>query len=789
MSAPIHVRNLSAVVAAGNLRDGEHGSASRLDLKITSDRDLLSRHLKVKNDPSCHQEVQPDKDAHDDETESTSLAFGSEGQEAQLATCMTKKPLQEGSQRQATAMQHRPETMQFHFPINSSTEIHQADLMQVPSNSMPSPGTTRQLFDENLQDLNILWGGMDGSLSLEEYFPLGAEFPNDLIPITGLDNHEQASSSLTGPSSGGTSGDTVPDCPHSDDDASLCDYQLPSLNQHDEINSQDAEDLSERPDSPTEQTENHMLYPWRIGKEEYQSILSLFDSVRHILDADFVFPSKYVLCRYIEGFFTGSHGHLPFLHLPTVSIARLSPPLILAIIAMGAQYRFESKRAVCFCRASKSLIDNFISVHAPFFPSFNPGTDIDEVTCSQRIGMEILQSQIILSTLGIWGHHGLLSDSISMTTQMAQTFRDGALLNDDYSDCETWNAWIQKEGQRRTIFTAYMLSNNQTALYNMPPKILNSEMATTYLPSSEEVWKASSATEWRALRSKQHPCVPFGTAYARLFRSKQIQRRRPSLSSFGNLILIHGIFQNIFLAWETAYSTASPTERPTTLPVDVLSKFHTALRRWQRSWEASSDPSTITPSSPKGPLGFNATAIFRIACIRLHLNLGPYRKLGTWNPEIIANAFLNAPKPPQSPQVYHAVLQSIHALSIPVRLGIEYVARTQTLTWSTIHSLCNLECALFLCKWLETLAEDPGDLHADTKRLLRIIASVLREADLVTPNAADVAGDGGQQLRQMGAVLVRLLSDILKGEHVFGMMRIFCQALRIYAGILDRGGT
>jgi hypothetical protein len=163
--------------------------------------------------------------------------------------------------------------------------------------------------------------------------------------------------------------------------------------------------------------------------------------------------------------------------------------------------------------------------------------------------------------------------------------------------------------------------------------------------------------------------------------------------------------------------------------------------------------------------------------------------LGTWNPEIIANAFLNAPKPPQSPQVYHAVLQSIHALSIPVRLGIEYVARTQTLTWSTIHSLCNLECALFLCKWLETLAEDPGDLHADTKRLLRIIASVLREADLVTPNTVDVAGDGGQQLRQMGAVLVRLLSEILKGEHVFGMMRVFCEALRIYAGILDRGVT
>lgn len=747
-----------------------------LDSEITSDSDLLSRHLKIKNDPSCHQEVQTNNHTLYDEVEKPSLVAESDGQEGQSETCMTIEPLrQEDSHIQATAIQSQ-------FPITSSTRTRQANAIQVSGNSMPSPDTTDQLFDENLQDLNILWGGMDGNLSLGEYFPLGAEFPNDLIPIPGFDIYEPASSALTGTSSGGTSGDIMPNDPDCDDE-SLCNYQLPSLNQNDEINSQDAEDLSERPDTPMEQTENHPLYPWRIGKDEYQSIVLLIDDVRHILEADFVFPSKYVLCRYIEGFFTGSHGHLPFLHLPTVSIASLSPPLILAIIAMGAQYRFESQRAACFFRASKSLIDNYISVHALFSCS-KPGANID-VACSQKNRLEILQSQIILSTLGIWGHRDLLNDSISMTAQMAQAFRDGGLLNDDYSESETWNTWIQKEGRRRTTFTAYMLSNNQSILYNLPPKMLNSELTSLCLPCPEELWKASSATEWKALRSKQPSCVSFGTAYARLFRSKQTQRRRPSLSSFGNLILIHGIFQHIFLAWELTSST-SPTTESVTLPLETLSKFHTALRRWQRSWEAASDPSTITPSSPKGPLGFNATAIFRIACIRLHLNLGPHRKFETWTAETIANSFLNAPKPPQSPQVYHAVLQSIHALSIPVRLGIEYVARTQTLTWSTIHSLCNLECALFLCKWLETLAVHPEDLHADTKRLLRIIASVLREADLAAPNTVDFGGNGEQHLRQMGAVLVQLLSEILKGEHVFGMMRVLCEALRMYADLLER---
>ena len=227
----------------------------------------------------------------------------------------------------------------------------------------------------------------------------------------------------------------------------------------------------------------------------------------------------------------------------------------------------------------------------------------------------------------------------------------------------------------------------------------------------------------------------------------------------------------------------SAGDQPSSLPVEFLTKFHTALRRWQKSWETSSDPS-ITPSSPKGPLGFNATAIFRIACIRLHLNLGPHRSLRTGDPEVIASAFCNALRPAQTPQIYQAVLQSIHALSIPVRLGVEYVARTQTLTWSTIHALSNLECAVFLCKWLETLASDPSHISKDTRRILRIITSVLREADLAPP--VNWAGDfRPDQLRRMGAMLVRLLSEILKGPHVFEMMYVFCDSLRTYANLLE----
>lgn len=576
----------------------------------------------------------------------------------------------------------------------------------------------------------------------------------------------------------------MPDSPLSDDDASLSNFQLPSLPRNEESISQQGENTSENFDSrPTSSAEQEPNYPWRVSKEDYQYILSKVNYIRSNLPDSFSMPSKYVFCRYIEGFFTGSHEHLPFLHLSTVSIANLSPPLILAIMAMGAQYRFERERAVRFYKVSRSLIDRHIHLHTSSNPLYSPCSD--SMDCTEKTHLEVLQAQIILATLGTWGNHGLLHDSLEIAGQISLYLRNSGLpLQDFHSNDESWSTWIRQEGQRRTKFIAYMICDNHTILCNMPPKILNSEVSSLYLPWPEELWRASSASEWNILRSKWPHCVSFGDGYSQLFRNKPIYQESFSLSSFGNLVLIHGLFQHIYLAWEASfYVPVSSEDQHTSLPVEFLTKLHTALRRWQKNWEKSSDPS-ITPLSPKGPLGFNATAIFRIACIRLHFNLGPHRSLGTGDPEAIASAFCNAPRPAQTPQIYHAVLQSIHALSIPVRLGVEYVARTQTLTWSTIHSLCNLECALFLCKWLETLASDPTYIHRDTRRLLRIITSVLREADLAPPGDR---GDefGAERLRRMGAMLLRLLSEILKGTHVFEIMHVFCDSLRTYANLLE----
>lgn len=54
----------------------------------------------------------------------------------------------------------------------------------------------------------------------------------------------------------------------------------------------------------------------------------------------------------------------------------------------------------------------------------------------------------------------------------------------------------------------------------------------------------------------------------------------------------------------------------------------------------------------------------------------------------------------RGPRVITALLYAVHALSLPVRMGLEYVSRHQMYFWSCQHSICALECAVLLWNWL-----------------------------------------------------------------------------------------
>lgn len=95
--------------------------------------------------------------------------------------------------------------------------------------------------------------------------------------------------------------------------------------------------------------------PFRISPGDYTVLKGRVEEFSSVLPNDFVFPSRHTLIRFVEGYAGSFHEHLPFLHLPTLSLLEISPELLLAILSVGAQCRFENQRGYELWYAAKTV--------------------------------------------------------------------------------------------------------------------------------------------------------------------------------------------------------------------------------------------------------------------------------------------------------------------------------------------------------------------------------------------------------------------------------------------------
>jgi hypothetical protein len=84
--------------------------------------------------------------------------------------------------------------------------------------------------------------------------------------------------------------------------------------------------------------------PWRVSPRDHRVIQSKLEDFSSVLPSGFSLPLRRTLSRYLEGYISGFHEHMPCLHIPTLVPVNLAPELLLALVAIGAQYRFESYR-------------------------------------------------------------------------------------------------------------------------------------------------------------------------------------------------------------------------------------------------------------------------------------------------------------------------------------------------------------------------------------------------------------------------------------------------------------
>lgn len=559
-----------------------------------------------------------------------------------------------------------------------------------------------------------------------------------------------------------------------------------------------------------------------VSNEDRQLLLhaiSKFDSV----PSGFRLPTRLTLARYVRAYVDGFHEHLPFLHIPSMSVASCSVELILAMAAVGAQYCFEAEEGLGLFHAARAIASQRIRrrdariaaaerggahtaaspyEHAASTPSTRGRSDsVSNYTFNGPLGlpsdrdassaapsskedlMQSAQALLVLMAMATWAKHKeILREALAIQSILASIVRDDGLrLAPGEESHKTWQEWARFESVLRTKYIVYCFFNLHCIVYDIPPLILNSEL-NMRLPCDSGLFKATTDAQWREEWKREgHQQMQFQDALRRLFHGNG-NEPTPGHSAMGNYVLIHAIIQHIFFVRQSARCRFDSPD----LTADEVTPLDQAVRNWQSGWKRSPE-SSLNPLDPNGPVAFNSTALLRLAYIRLNMDTGPGRALGTRDPLQIAQALRDTPAIKRGPKLMRALLHSSHALSIPIKIGIRLVAKTQTFIWSIQHSLCSLECALLLGKWLEAisaLGPEPEPPISDSEmRILSLVRTVLDETEFRVPSEEQL--DLPQLAKHLNAGVLRVWAAIFKGAQTWAIVEVIGTSLDIYADMLE----
>ncbi|KAL2814611.1 hypothetical protein BJX63DRAFT_194382 [Aspergillus granulosus] len=564
---------------------------------------------------------------------------------------------------------------------------------------------------------------------------------------------------------------------------------------------------------------------WDISNIDRQVFVQKLDEFVHVLPKGFIPPSRHALSRFFAGYINGLNEHLPFIHVPTLSVAKCSPELTLALAAAGSHYRFENNRGIDLFHAAKAILLerlrrrdskqvpcptwNFLSPSSGFHGSRGSSTTSNSpyqphqhqphimytavdpsnyATEDSDAHMEVIKTFLLLTIFASWERHPeLLREILSLQSTLARLVREHGLSEPSIGlDPNNWEEWVRRECSRRTKLIVYCFFNLHSIMYNIPPLILNAELKLN-MPYSHDVWKATNAAQWRRLlRTRPGSEVSFQEAFTKLFLKPNMTSTAP-ISPLGNYILIHALIQQIFFARQLCLS--APNLHGTSLRPEDLSVLDNSLSSWKALWKRTPE-SSIDPQNPAGPIAFTSTALLGLAYIRLHVDLGPCRRLVSQDPVQIARALNESAPIVRSPRLIMALLHSAHALSIPVRLGIDFVARTHSFFWSIQHSLCSLECAFLLSRWLLSIpmTQIEQRLSEHERKLLVWIKSMMDETDMAVdpPGPPDIDFMANPyKAKQLSVAIVRVWARTFKGNTSWAIVDLVGSSLDAYADLLE----
>ncbi|KAK1460311.1 regulatory protein [Colletotrichum melonis] len=456
--------------------------------------------------------------------------------------------------------------------------------------------------------------------------------------------------------------------------------------------------------------------------------------------------------------------------------------------AVGAQLRYETRNASALYRAGRAIIlhrlesgelaiqpGGLCGISRPSNSLILAGEEAYISAAASRL--DTMKAILLLATYSTWQEDScIVRESLEYPGLLARCLRESGLVNDaSHTDEDLdWYSWARAESDRRAKLAAFCFLNLQTLVFNVPPVILANEI-DLWLPVTCDEWMAPSAALWLEARSKSPALVRFQEAFVNLVQPRM--EECPVPSPFGNFVMIHAILQRLIVAKQLSLDPASPGYAP-----EEVAKFESSLHRWRDQW-CKAPESVLDVRHTKGSLSWTATSLLGLAHVRLHFASRRPQEVCSGNPKTIAGNAWDARPPERGPQLVYALLHAVHALNIPVQLGIDYLASCQAFFWSLQHCFCSFEAAVFLSKWLYMLAETQDTGELDKCVVNEALASVkaIDGYDLST-----LEDNTSHSLETLGHLVIKLFAKMFERcNSAWPIMRTIGQSLHEYASLLD----
>jgi hypothetical protein len=261
-------------------------------------------------------------------------------------------------------------------------------------------------------------------------------------------------------------------------------------------------------------------------------------------------PSCHTFTKSLSAWEETLASHLPYIHIPTLCLNDCIPELVLALAALGAQQRYETRTSLLLYRAGKTVALERIRLNRLRNKTGTSITGFGE----SRTNIESASALLTLMVFATWSADGTLVDeAFELHSSLMFCLRGDGLTDNNENSSQDWSSWALAETRTRVKFMTFCFLNLHTIAYNHPPVLFWHEVDLK-LPCTVREWHATGALQWLLARQEvvdEQRRFP-ESLKALLSSDGQTSQIQPVPSPFGNYVLLHGLLQRIYLIRQLA---------------------------------------------------------------------------------------------------------------------------------------------------------------------------------------------------------------------------------------------